>query len=138
MTIREKNIILSNEALDKYHQELESVIKSKSLYLRPNLCLDDLSDETGIPIENVKQVLSEKLNLSFFEFISEYKINEAKRLLTNIREDQFSISAIAIQSGFNTKDSFLTIFEEHTKMSPKEYRIKYFTIDHDSSARLEN
>ena len=138
MTIREKNIILSNEALDKYHQELESVIKSKSLYLRPNLCLDDLSDETGISIEYVKQVLSEKLNLSFFEFISEYKINEAKRLLTNIREDQFSISAIAIQSGFNTKDSFLTIFEEHTKMSPKEYRIKYFTIDHDSSARLEN
>ena len=64
MIMIEKNIILSNEVLDEFHQKLESVIKSKSLYLRPNLCLDDLSDETGISVEYVKQVLSRKLNLS--------------------------------------------------------------------------
>ena len=78
---REKNLILSNKVLDKYHQELESVIKTKSLYLRPKLCLNDLSIEAGIPIKYVKQVLSKKLNSTFFEFISEYKVGKAKRLL---------------------------------------------------------
>ena len=133
MTIihNEKNVILSNEILDKYHQELDSVIKSKSLYLRPKLCLDDLSDETGISIEFVKQVLSEKLNLSFFEFISEYKVRRAKRLLTKIDDDHFSISNVAIESGFNTDDSFSTLFKKHTNMSPENYRIKYFNIDPD-------
>ena len=138
MIMIEKNIILSNEALDKYHQELESVIKSKSLYLRPNLCLDDLSDETGISIEYVNQVLSEKLNSTFFEFISKYKIVEAKRLLTKINDDHFSISKIAIESGFNTDDSFVILFKKHTNMSPENYRIKYFNIDPDSNIPIQD
>ena len=128
-----KNVILSNEVLDKYHQELKSVIKSKLLYLRPNLCLADLSDETGISVEYVKQVLSEKLNLSFFEFISEYKVRRAKRLLTKIDDDHFSISNVAIESGFKTDESFVALFKKHTNMSPVSYRIKYFNIDSDSN-----
>ena len=133
MRYKEKNLILSNEVLDQYHQKLESIIKSKSLYLRPKLCLDDLSIETGIPVKNVKQVLSEKLNLTFFEFISKYKIRRAKRLLTKIDDDHFSISNVAIESGFNTDESFIALFKKHTNMSPENYRIKYFNIDPDSN-----
>ena len=130
---KDKNLILSNEALDQYHQELESVIKTKALYLRFNLCLDDLSIETDIPIEYVKQILYKKLNLSFFEFISEYKVGEAKRLLTKINDDHFSISNVAIESGFNSDESFVALFKKHTNMSPEIYRIKYFNIDPDSN-----
>jgi len=135
---KENNLILSNEVLDQYHQELESVIKTKSLYLRSNLCLDDLSIETGIPIEHVKQVLSEKLHSTFFEFISKYKIAEAKRLLTKIGDDHFSISNVAIESGFNTDESFVALFKKYTNMSPKNYRIKYFNIDPDSNKSVKN
>jgi len=129
----EKHVILSDELLDKYNQKIESVIKSKLLYLRPNLCLDDLSDEAGISTENVKQVLSEKLNLSFFEYISEYKIRSAKRLLTKINDDHFSISEVALESGFKTDASFVALFKKHTHMSPENYRIKYFNIESDSN-----
>ena len=132
MIHKEKNLIISNEILDQYHQKLESVVKSKSLYLRPKLCLDDLSIETGIPIEYVKQVLSKKLNSTFFEFISKYKIHRAKRLLTKI-DDHFSISNVAIESGFNTDESFVALFKKYTYMSPQNYRIKYFNIDPDSN-----
>ena len=131
MIHKEKNLILSNEVLDQNHQKLDSIIKSKSLYLRPKLCLDDLSIETGIPVKNVKQVLSEKLNLTFFEFISKYKIRRAKRLLIKIDDDHFSISNVAIESGFNTDESFVALFKKHTNMSPENYRIKYFNIDPD-------
>ena len=135
---KEKYLILSNEALDQYHQKLDSIIKTKSLYLRPNLCLNDLSIETGIPIEYVNQVLSEKLNSTFFEFISKYKIVEAKRLLTKINNDHFSISNVAIESGFNTDESFVVLFKKHTNMSPANYRIKYFNIDPDSNKSVKD
>ena len=138
MTHKEKNLIISNEVLDQYHQKIESIIKSKSLYLRPKLCLDDLSIETGIPIKYVKQVLSEKLNSTFFEFISKYKIVEAKRLLTQINNDHFSISNVAIESGFNTDESFVVLFKKHTNMSPENYRIKYFNIDSDSNKSVQD
>ena len=135
---KEKYLILSNEALDQYHQKLDSIIKTKSLYLRPNLCLNDLSIETGIPMEYVNQVLSEKLNSTFFEFISKYKIVEAKRLLTQINNDPFSISNVAIESGFNTDESFVVLFKKQTKMSPENYRIKYFNIDPGSDIPIQD
>ena len=133
MKHKEKNLIISNKILDQYHQKLESVIKSKLLYLRPKLCLDDLSIETGIPVKYVKQVLSEKLNSTFFEFISKYKIRRAKLLLIKIDDDHFSISNVAIESGFYTDESFVALFKKHTNMSPENYRIKYFNIDPDSN-----
>ena len=138
MIQKSKNLILSNKILNQYHQKLESVIKSKSLYLRPKLCLDDLAIETGIPAEYVKQILSEKLNSTFFEFISKYKIRRAKRLLTKIDDDHFSISNVAIESGFNTDESFVALFKKHTNMSPENYRIKYFNIDPDSNKSVKD
>jgi AraC-like DNA-binding protein len=127
-----------DNVLDQYSQDLKIVTKTKQLFLRPNLSLRELSNAVGIPVDAVKQVLREKLQLTFFEFISEYKVNKAKILLTNTREDQCPISTISAQSGFNTQDSFEAIFKQHTNMSPEEYRIKYFRIEHDPSSPYEN
>ena len=138
MILEEKNLILSNDLLDQYYQKLEFIIKSKSLYLRPKLCLEDLSIETGIPVKYVKQVLNKKLNSTFFEFISKYKIGKAKRLLTKIDDNHFSISNVATESGFNTDESFVALFKKHTHMSPENYRIKYFNIDPDSNNPIKD
>ena len=137
-TYKDRDCFLSNKMLNQYHKELELAMKTKSLYLRPNLCLNDLSNETGIPVEYVKQVFSEKLNLSFFEYISKYKIEKAKQLLTKTNDDHFSISNIAIKSGFKTDDSFITLFEKHTNMSPDNYRIKYFNINTDTNKLVKD
>ena len=137
-THKDRDCFLSNKMLNQYHKELELAMKTKSLYLRPNLCLNDLSNETGIPVEYVKQVFSEKLNLSFFEYVSKYKIDQAKRLLTKINDDHFSISKIAIESGFNTDDSFVILFKKHTNMSPENYRIKYFNLNSDSNIPIQD
>ena len=76
--------------------------------------------------------------IQFNQFISKYKIVEAKRLLTKINDDHFSISKIAIKSGFDTDDSFVILFKKHTNMSPENYRIKYFNIDPDSNIPIQD
>ena len=135
---KDRNCFLSNKMLNQYHKKLGFAMKTKSLYLRPYLCLEDLSNETGIPVEYVKQVFSEKLNLSFFEYVLKYKIDQAKRLLTKINDDHFSISKIATESGFNTDDSFVILFKKHTNMSPENYRIKYFNLNPDSNIPIQD
>ena len=121
-----KESSLKDEKLHQHWQNLNGVIKAKQLFLKQNLSLIDLSNKASIPVDQVKKVLKEKLKLTFFEFISEYKISKAKQLLINISKDQFSLSAIADQSGFNTTDSFVTIFKQYTNMSPDKYRITYY------------
>ncbi len=124
--------------LDQHYQNLIIITKTKQLFLRNNLSLRDLSNEVGMSVNEVREILNEKLEVTFFKFISGYKVNEAKQLLTNTREDQFSISTIAAKSGFNTNASFGTIFKQHTNMSPEEYRIKYFTIESDTSVSCKD
>ena len=71
-----KNIqpTLKDEVLDQNCQNLKNVTQGKQLYLIPNLSLKDLSNAAGIPVNEIQQVLSERLQLTFFEFISEYKV----------------------------------------------------------------
>ena len=129
-----KKSSLSAEKLNQYCKKLRFIMETNRLYLRPSLSLDDLSLETGISIDYVRNVLDKKLKMTFFEFISEYKINEAKHLLTKVTNDHFSISTIANKSGFNTNDSFITLFRKHTNMSPQEYRIKCINLTPNSKS----
>ena len=96
MKHKDKKSALSAETLNQYCNKLRFIMETNQLYLRPRLSLDDLSLETGIPIDYVRKVLDKKLKMTFFEFISEYKIDEAKRLLTKEQEDHFSISTIIL------------------------------------------
>ena len=129
---------LKDDVLGQHCQNLKIVTEEKQLFRRPNLSLRDLSNEVGISVDEVTKILSERMQVTFFEFITGYKVNEAKKLLTNIKEDRFSISSIATQSGFNTNDSFEIVFKQYTKMSPEEYRTKHFTIGPDASASCED
>ena len=130
--------VLKDDILEKHYETLHFVTKTKQFFLMPKLTLMDLSDEAGISVDVVKKILNEKMHVTFFEFISRYKINKAKQLLTNTREGQFSISDIAAQSGFNTNDSFSIIFKQHTNISPEAYRIKFYKILPDSSVSNED
>ena len=123
---KQKKYFLSDDKLNQYYKKLDSSIKIKSLYLKPDLCLNDLSIETGIAIEDVKKVLHQKFNLNFFDFISKYKLDKAKRLLIKKNDNEFSISNIAIESGFFTEDSFVVLFKKHTNTTPENYRIKNY------------
>ena len=131
-------LALKDDVLDQHCQNLKIVTEEKQLFRRPNFSLRDLSNEVGISVNEVKKILSERMQITFFEFITGYKVNEAKKLLRNFKEDQFSISAITFDSGFNTIDSFKTIFKQYTQMSPEEYRTKYFIIGHNASASFED
>jgi len=122
---KQQEYLLTDDQLNHYHNELDSVIKSKKLFLKSDLSLNELSIETNINIENIKEILNRKLDLNFFDFISSYKIQKAKLLIINNFDNEFSLSDIAIKSGFNTKDSLYVLFKKYTNTTPENYKIEY-------------
>jgi len=67
-------------------------------------------------------VLNEYHNKSFPEFVNEYRIREAQRLLLSAQHQMYSIEAIAFDCGFNTPSAFYTYFKRLTKVTPAEFR----------------
>ena len=69
-------------------------------------------------------MLNEKHGKNFFTFINEYRVKEVISRFEDPKNDNFTILAIAFDSGFNSKTTFNTIFKNLTGITPSEYREK--------------
>jgi AraC-like DNA-binding protein len=62
------------------------------------------------------------MNKSFFDFVNEYRVQEAKKLLSSPQYGHYSVYGIALDAGFNSKSAFYAAFGKYAGMSPSEFR----------------
>ncbi|MBG0858017.1 MAG: helix-turn-helix transcriptional regulator [Bacteroidales bacterium] len=107
-----------------YLSKLIDYMETEKPYLNRDLSILDLSKMTGIPRHHLTQVLNEKHKKNFFTFINEYRVKEVINRFSNPKNNNFTILAIAYDSGFNSKTTFNSIFKSQTGLTPSEYREK--------------
>jgi len=92
-------------------------------YFAENLAsLSDLSKRIGESPHHVSQVLNEKLNKSFFELLATYRVELAKKLLTEDIKNKLIIDEISEMVGYNSKTAFNNAFKKLTGKTPSEFR----------------
>ena len=97
-------------------------MQEKKPYLDLELTIHDISQELKIPRHYLTQIINEKLNKNFYQFINEYRVEEVKRLLQDPAYKKYTFTAIAFEAGFNSKSSFNSVFKETVGKTPTEYR----------------
>jgi len=115
---------LKENQAQEYLQKLISFMEENKPYLNRDLSIQDLSHMTGIPRHHITQVLNEKYKRNFFTFINEYRVKEVIERFNQPRFNQYTILAIAFDSGFNSKTTFNSIFKIQTGLTPSEFREK--------------
>jgi AraC-like DNA-binding protein len=108
--------------LDCIFQNMHRLMEEDHIFTDEGLTLPRLSEKLSISPQQLSEILNAKLNKSFYEYVNEFRINEAKRLLTEQPDDK--ISYIAQKSGFNSQSSFYNAFNKATGESPGSYRKK--------------
>jgi AraC-like DNA-binding protein len=78
-------------------------------FLEPELTLDQLASQLSIRPKILSHVINERLNQNFFDFVNRYRIEEARRLLTNPPDKKITILEVLYEVGFNSKSSFNTL-----------------------------
>tara|TARA_E500000318_G_scaffold111076_1_gene128381 strand:- start:6248 stop:6637 length:390 start_codon:yes stop_codon:yes gene_type:complete len=102
--------------------KLKHLMENEKLYLKHELKLDDIAELLDISRHHASQVINENFNRSFYEYINNYRIKEAKsKLCLNFENSSLSISEIAYQCGFNNRVSFYKAFKKITHITPKEF-----------------
>lgn len=101
-------------------EELQGLMKNDKLYLNADLKLDQLSNRMSYPKHHITEALNSELNKNFYQFVNEFRVNEAKEQLEN-GFDQ-NLIQLAFSSGFNSKTTFNTYFKKYTGKTPNEYR----------------
>jgi AraC-like DNA-binding protein len=62
------------------------------------------------------------LKKSFYDVINSYRVEEAKRLLLDEKNRNYTILSVGFEAGFNSKTTFNTVFKKFTGVTPTEYR----------------
>ncbi|KML69148.1 helix-turn-helix domain-containing protein [Pectobacterium peruviense] len=112
-------------ATDDEHQlakTLDDFIRTHALYTDPSMTLQRLSRRMGIPLRRLSETINRVHGRNFSQVINEYRIEEAKRLLS---QTDARITDIMLESGFQTKSNFNREFLRLTGMSPSVWRSQY-------------
>ncbi|HCB1767085.1 helix-turn-helix domain-containing protein [Citrobacter braakii] len=93
-------------------------------FLDSTLSLSQLAHQLKLSPHDLSAIINNGFQQNFFTFISEYRIEHAKKLLA-MPEDKRTILDIMYSSGFNSKSVFNTAFKKQTGLTPSEYRRQY-------------
>jgi putative ABC transport system permease protein len=101
---------------------LKHQVKQNHYYLDPDLSLASLAEKLGLHTHEVSRILNTVLKKSFNDFINEYRVQSAARMMQDAAYDHITLLGIAYESGFNSQSSFNRIFKQLTGKSPQEYK----------------
>lgn len=113
---------LTAENSEKYLNKLLNIMETEKPFLNNDLTLQKLSEKLSISPHHLSQIINERMNQNFFDFINSYRIEEAKILLLDKRGELLTVLAIAEEVGFNSKSAFNIAFKKYTSMTPTQFK----------------
>lgn len=99
-------------------QQLETLMNEEALYKDPSLTLSGLSRKLNIKPYLLTKTLNTVLNKKFTDYINEHRIEEVKKLLSDPKNDNLTLLALAYDAGFNSKASFNRAVKKITGKPP--------------------
>ncbi len=103
-------------------QRIRHLMEEQKLYLNPELKLSDIADALQVSPRSVSMCINSQTGGSFSSFVNIYRVEHAKKLLSNQLQDK--VSSITQVCGFSNETSFFRTFKAITGMTPKEWSSK--------------
>ena len=75
-------------------------------------------------IKEVNNIFHNNYGITFYDFINNLRIKEAKIKLLDPKYDVFTIESIGLEAGFGSRSNFYEIFKKQTGKTPSEYKLQ--------------
>ncbi len=111
-----------SDAIENHYIKLMGLMNEEKLYLDPNLNMTLLAEKMELSNGYLSQIINQKENKNFFDFINGFRVEEVKSKLNNPELSHYSVLGIALESGFNSKSTFNAVFKKTTGKTPSSFR----------------
>ena len=108
----------------RHFARLREAMEVEKYYLDPELSLSKVSASTGIPVKTISAVLNQHRNMGFADFVNTYRVKEVSERMLDPANRQFTLSSLALDSGFNSQATFQRVFKNVTGLSPRAYMLE--------------
>ncbi len=102
--------------------EIDDYIIRNQKFLDPRLSLESLSEEINRSTSGLSKLMNTHSGSNFSDYINKYRVEEAKKLLGDNSFSAYTIVAIGLECGFNSKSTFYSAFKKFTGVTPTAFR----------------
>jgi AraC-like DNA-binding protein len=113
---------LKAEQLSNHYRQLQEYMETEKPYLESRLTLNQLAEYVQLSPNHLSQVINEKADQNFYQFVNTYRIQNFQQKLQDPKFQNLTLLALALDCGFNSKSSFNHIFKKMTGMTPSQYQ----------------
>ena len=110
------------EANAEYRRILENWMEEEKPYLNPEFRLMDLRQVLPLNRTYLSQLINSEYGCNFYQFVTNYRIEEAKRLMREQPDMKFQ--EISEQCGFSSPTVFSRVFVREVGMTPRDWSSK--------------
>lgn len=112
------------ERNERIFNNVNDYILTNQKYLDPYLSLEKLADELDTSTSSLSKLINSYAGSNFPDYINSLRIEESKKLLSDTSFSPYTILAIGLECGFNSKSTFYSAFKKFTGQTPTAYRNK--------------
>lgn len=113
---------LSDEDSILLKRSLVSLMKEDKPYVDSQITVEALATKLGVTSKLLDEVIQRHFSKNFGDFINQYRLKYAKKLLADASKNHVPITNIGFNAGFNSLKNFQKAFEKDLRTSPSEFR----------------
>lgn len=106
-------------------EKIKNSICESQPYLQPDLNLIKFAACLQIPPHHLAYYFREVKKQTFNDFRNECRVNHAKKMIMEGKAESLTLEAIALSSGFSTRNTFFTAFKKGEGISPGAFANKF-------------
>jgi YesN/AraC family two-component response regulator len=95
-------------------------MEEQKIYLEPQLSLKDMANQLRSNPSVISAAINQNFGKNFNDFVNEYRVKEFQTRQLLPENKNFTLLAIALDCGFNSKSTFNRSFKKITGKAPRE------------------
>ena len=112
---------LTEEMSTKIYSSLNELMTKESLFNNNDITLTELAKRLDIHPNHLSQVINEKEQKNFYNYINSLRIKAFIKLASLHENKKYTLLSLAYDCGFNSKSTFNKHFKENTGKTPTAY-----------------
>ncbi|WP_163580338.1 response regulator transcription factor [Gracilibacillus saliphilus] len=111
--------LLEMQQLSKYNRAVKGAMDYIDQHYDEELTLKEVAKQVHLNASYLSALFKEELQVTFSEYVTRKRIQEAKKLLLST---DLTIAEIAEKSGYQTSKYFIKLFKQFENMTPNTFR----------------
>lgn len=110
-------------------EKLINYFETEKPYHDPTLKRATVEEYLQVTEKELSQALREHRTRNFNAFVNYFRVEDTKRKMEDPALNQLTIEALALESGFGSRQNFYKVFETLTGVKPSHYRAKFLELN---------